>query len=270
MTPHPWCRLLLTSILGMFLAQGWVASAQNPDPVEKPQIIEAIRFEGVKGLDEEELRSNLGLKVKGSYDEEVQFADEIIIKRSLWEQGYVYADIHEVRTQLGAAGRIIVVFVIEPGDIYRVSEVKLTGNKAFKSTEIAPTTQATAGKLYSHSSIKEDEEMILYFYGSRGYVDATVDIHLLEVGKGSMKVTYEITEGQKYLLQAIQISGNVKVKEEAIRKRFKLASGDAIDCFLVEQGRQELLKTGRFESVQVSTPAAKPGYKNIEVIVGEK
>ena len=254
----------------MLLAQGRVASAQNVAPADKQQIIETIRFEGVKGLNEEELRANLGLKVKGIYDEEVQYADEILIKRSLWEQGYVYADIHEVRTELGSAGRIIVVFVIKAGESYRVSEVKLTGNEAFKFTEIAPTTQATAGKLYSRSSIQADEEMIFYFYGSRGFVDATVYTHLLEVGRGSIKVTYEITEGQKYLLQAIQISGNVKVKEEAIRKRFKLDSGDAINYFLVDQGRQELLKTGRFESVQVSTPEAKPGYKNIEVIVVEK
>jgi outer membrane protein insertion porin family len=162
------------------------------------------------------------------------------------------------------------VFVIEPGDIYRVSEVKLTGNKAFNSREIAPATQAIAGKLYSHSSIKADEEMISNFYGVRGYADATVDTRLQEVGRGLMKVAYTINEGKKYLLQVIQISGNVKVKEEAIRKRFKLASGDAFNYFLIDQGRQELLKTGRFESVQVSTPEAKPGYKNLEVTVVEK
>ena len=270
MTSHPWCRLLLTLILGMLLAQGRVASAQNADPADKQQIIEAIRFEGVKGLNEDALRAKLGLEEKGSYDEEVQYADETLIKRSLWEQGYVYADIPQVRTDRGTDGRIIVVFVIEAGNIYRVSEVKLTGNEAFKSKEIAPTTQATAGKLYSHSSIKADEEMITSFYGARGYLEMFVHTSVREVGGDSVRIEYVITERKKSLLQAIQISGNVKVKAEAIRKRFKLAPGDAINYFLVEQGRQELLKTGRFESVQVSTPEARPGYKNLEVTVVEK
>lgn len=80
MTPYPWCRLFLTSILGMLLAQSMVAWAQNPDSVDKPRIIEAIRFEGVKDLNEEELRSKLELKEKGIYDEEIQISDESIIK----------------------------------------------------------------------------------------------------------------------------------------------------------------------------------------------
>ena len=206
MTPHPWCRLLLTPILGMLLAQGRVASAQNPDSVDKQQIIEAIRFEGVKGLDEEELRSKMGLKAKGAYDEDALKSDKRIIERSLQDQGYTYVRIQEVRGKLGPAGHLILTFVINAGGLYHIAEVKLTGNQAFKSREIVPKTQTTAGKLYSGSDLTADEKMINNFYGAHGYADAIVEIHLLEVGRGLVRINYIIDEGKKSLLQAIQIS----------------------------------------------------------------
>jgi outer membrane protein insertion porin family len=270
MTPHPWCRLLLTSILGLLLAQGRVASAQNADPADKQQIIETIRFEGVKGLNEEELRANLGLKVKGAYDEDALKSDKRIIERSLQDQGYPFAKIQKVSGKLGPAGHLILAFVIDSGDLYHIAEVKLTGNEAFKSRELAPKTHVTAGKIYSGSDIDADIKMIYAFYGDRGYADATLEVQMRALGKGSARITYDITEGKKSLLQAIQISGNAKVKEEDIRKEFKLASGDVFNTVLIEQGRQALLKTGLFETVEVSTLEAKPGYKNLEVTVVEK
>jgi|GEM_PF-3354456 len=254
----------------MLLAQGSVASAQNPDPADKPQIIEAIRFEGVKGLNEEELRLKLGLKAKGTYDEATLKSDTRIIERSLRDQGYVFAKIQKVGGKLGPTGHLILTFVIKSGALYHVAEVKLTGNQVFNSTEIEPKTHATVGKLYSGSDLPADEKIITDFYGARGYADATVETQLIEVGRGAMKITYWITEGKKSLLQAIQISGNAKVKEEDIRKEFKLASGDVFNTVLIEQGRQALLKTGLFETVEVSTPEAKPGFKNLEVTVVEK
>ena len=270
MTSHPWCRLLLTPILGMLLAQSRVASAQNADPVEKQQIIEAIRFEGLKGLSEEALRSKLGLKAKGAYDEATFKSYKRIIELSLQDQGYTYVRIQEVRGKLGEAGHLILTFVIDSGPLYHIAEVKLTGNQAFNASEIAPTTHTAAGKIYSISDIYADEKMIFEFYGARGYADATLSIQMLVLAKGSARITYEIAEGKKSLLQAIQISGNAKVKEEDIRKEFKLAAGDVFNTVLIEQGRQALLKTGLFETVEVSTPEAKPGFKNLEVTVVEK
>ena len=255
----------------MLLAQGVAAWAQNPDSVDKQQVIEAIRFEGVKDLNEKALRSKLELKEKGIYDEEIQFSDENIIKRSLWDQGYVYADIHKVRTEPAGAGRLIVVFVIEAGDIYRVSEVKLTGIQAFNAKEIAPATNVAVGEIYSHSSILADEKMISDFYGARGYLDMSVHTSVREGGRDSVRIDYMITEGEKFLLQAIQVSGNVRIKEEAIRKRFNLASGDVLNMALIEQGREALRRTGVFESVDVIIRhSAKPGFRGLEIFVVEK
>ncbi len=254
----------------MLLAQGRVASAQNPDSVDKQQIIEAIRFEGVKGLDEEELRSKMGLKAKVAYDEDALKSDKLVIERSLQDQGYPFVRVQKVSGKLGPAGHLILTFVIDSGDLYHIAEVKLIGNEAFKSREIAPATHATAGKIYSGSDIKADEKMITHFYGARGYADATVETQLLEVRRGSMRTTYDITERKKSLFQAIQISGNAKVKEEDIRKEFKLASGDVFNTVLIEQCRQALMQTGLFESVEISTPDAKPGFKNLVVTVVEK
>ena len=254
----------------MLFTQSLAAWAQKPDGVDKKQVIEAIRFEGVKDLNVEALRSKLGLKEKGVYDEDTLNADVTIIERSLQDQGYPNAKMQKVDGKLGEAGRLILTFVIDSGELYHIGEVKLTGNQVFNSKELAPKTHATVGKIYSASDLDADIKMIYQFYSARGYADAALYVQMQGIGKGSFRITYEIDEGKKSLLQDIQISGNAKVKEEVIRKEFKLASGEVFNLVRIEQGRQALLKSGLFETVEVSTPEAKPGFKNLEVTVVEK
>lgn len=271
MTPLSWCPRLVAPFLGMIFMPSLTAWAESPDGVDKKQVIEAIRFEGVKDLDAEAMRSKLGLKEKGIYDEDTLNADVTIIENSLRDQGYPYVRIQKVRGKLGEDGRLILTFVMEYGDLCHIAEVKLAGNKAFTSREIAPKTHTTVGKIYSHSDLNADEKMIIGFYGARGYADATVEISLMEVARNSLRIQYEITEGKEYQFQAIHISGNAHVKEEVIRKEFKIAPGDIFNTALIERGRQALLRTGLFETVDVSsTKAAKPGFKNLEVTVVEK
>ncbi len=235
------------------------------------KVIESIGFEGVKGLNAEEMRSKLGLKEGGIYDEDTLNSDAEIVEKSLRDQGYTYVKLKDVRGDLAKDDRMKLVFVIDSGDLYRVNELELTGNETFTSKQIAPTTRAVVGQLYSGSALEQDRRMITRFYGARGYADAAVETSIREIGKGSLRVQYEIDEGKKSLLREVRISGNGSVKEEDIRKEFKLAPGDVFNTVLIEEGRQALLRTGLFEAVEVEgIPAAKPGFKDLQITVEEK
>jgi hypothetical protein len=111
MTPHLWCRRLVALFLSTLFTQSLAAWAQKPDGVDKNQVIEAIRFEGGKDLDVEAMRSKLGLKEKGIYDEDTLNADVTIIERSLKDQGYPNARIQKVGGKLGEAGHLILTFL---------------------------------------------------------------------------------------------------------------------------------------------------------------
>ena len=193
------------------------------------------------------------LAVQAELNSEMDYWRAVSFGPAPWPAAYPYSKTDTVTLSYGgrtaAVSRTVTIKLWDPNSV---------------------ATNATAGKIYSGSDIKADEKMITHFYGARGYADATVETQLLEVRRGLMRTTYDITERKKSLFQAIQISGNAKVKEEDIRKEFKLASGDVFNTALIEQGRQALLKTGLFETVEVSTLEAKPGYKNLEVTVVEK
>ncbi|WP_395740178.1 FtsQ-type POTRA domain-containing protein [Prosthecobacter sp.] len=273
MIANLWHRLLVTLFLGLLIALSPATQAQKPDPNQEisNKVIAAIRFEGFKNLDAEEMRSKLELKEGGLFDEDTLKSNVLIIEKSLRERGYMYVQVKEVRAEPVKDDRLKLVFVIDSGDLYRVNELKLTGNDTFTSNQIAPTTHVVVGKLYSGSALEQDREMITSFYGARGYADASVEISSMEMGKGSLRMEYHIDEGKKSLLQEVRISGNSNVKAEEIRKEFRLAPGDVFNTVLIEKGRQALLRTGLFKTVEVSgVPAAKPGFKDLEITVKEK
>jgi outer membrane protein insertion porin family len=264
-------RRISTFIIGMLLAQGVGAWSQSPEPADTKKIIESIRFEGIKNLDAGKMRSKLVLKEKAVFDASLVDADAETIERSLRDQGYVYARIDKVRGDVIKPDRIVLIFAINSGEVYYVSEIKVIGNHAFSAKQITPSTHVVVGQLFCGSAIKEEEKMIQDFYGERGYADVRLEISIWEVAKDKVRLQYDIKEGVKSRLQGVKISGNTKVKEDVIRKEFKLAPGDVFNTVLIEQGRQALLKTGLFESVGAEgTAVVKQGFKDLTITVVEK
>lgn len=248
-------------------------------------IIGDIRFEGNNAISDRKLRSKLTSKEKtfwrlwgkaGKLDNQAVLEDVRKIEQAYQDEGYVYVKVG-YRREVVSDNSVALVFEITEGGKYDVAAVAIEGITIFSQEDLTPAIRMEAGFPYSGSDVRGDEKMIQDYYGSRGYADARVETRLSDAGPGKLNVTYSVYEGTKSYIGKVNISGNMKTRDEVIRRELPFSPGDELNTVQLETAQTRLENLNYFEAKgeanpltvrPVSTPV--DGIKDIEVNVTEK
>ncbi len=248
-------------------------------------LIGDIRFEGNTAIKDSKLRSKLKSKEKtfwrlwgkaGKLDNQAVLEDVRAIESAYQDEGYVYVKVG-YRRDVVSDTKVALIFEINEGGKYDVESVALVGVKVFSNEELTPAIRTEAGFPYSGTDVRGDEKMIQDYYGSRGYADARVATQLSDAGPGKLKVTYNVSEGAKSMIAKVNISGNVKTKDEVIRRELPFAPGEELNTVKLEAAQKTLENMNYFEGKGDANPLTiRPvsttveGFKDVEVNVTEK
>ncbi len=248
----------------------------------------AIRFEGNKQFDAEQLRQLMSTKEldwiyfltkSGRIDREKLREDLDKLVTHYRNFGYLRARIADVQySDAGKPGhqKLHMNIRIEEGDRYYVRNVSFKGNKVYTSQELEPGMSMLDGDIYSLKKVQDDITMIRKYYGAKGYADANVHPDVTEVGvdaKGHrlIDICYDMTEGNRFLVGNINVRGNEKTRQHVILRELPLHSGDNLNSVDLETARKRLQNLGYFAGVEVSQASSDvPGYRDININVAEK
>lgn len=243
-------------------------------------IIHDIRFEGLTALKESALRSKMKLKEKrpwhlwgksGKLNNDDLQDDIRTVERAVQDKGYVYAKVVQVRREPVKDDRVDLVFVIDEGKQYGVSDVAVEGNTVFTKEELTPALVTEASSPYSATGISADEKMLSDYYGSRGYADARIDTSVVPSGNDTVRIVYRVTEGEKSFIRKINIEGNTKSKDYVIRRELAFAPGEEFNTVRIEKSKNRLQNMGYFSQVDIrNNPTGTPGYKDIDISLTEQ
>ena len=248
-------------------------------------LIGDIRFEGNTAISDRKLRAKLTSKEKtfwrlwgkaGKLDNQAVVEDVRKIEQAYQDEGYVYVKVGYRREEVSDS-KVALVFEITEGNKYDVASVNIQGITIFSQEELTPAILTEAGFPYSGSDVRGDEKMIQDYYGSRGYADARVETRLSDAGPGQLNVTYNVFEGTKSFIRKVNISGNMKTKDEVIRRELPMSPGDELNTVQLETAQTRLENLNYFEGKGEANPlTVRPvstevdGFKDIEVNVTEK
>ncbi len=244
-------------------------------------LVRNINFEGNSAIKSSTLRSKLKLKEKAIYrvwrgksktiTDDVLFEDRKAVESAYQDQGYVYAQVLDIRREQVDDKYVDLTYVISEGERYDVAEVALDGLTIFTPAELAPALQTIAGFPYSGSDVRADEKMIGNYYGSRGYADARVDTSIIPAGPNLVKIVYRVTEGEKSFVRKVNIAGNSTTQDRVIRRELPFTPGDEVDTVKIEAGRNRLQNLGYFSAVDIRTnDTEQAGFKDVDVTVTEQ
>jgi outer membrane protein insertion porin family len=239
-------------------------------------LIHAIRLEGLKAMEQGKLLAMLELKPVGApvpkgqtagiFSDLAFLSDFKTIEKTLQDEGYVYAKVIEVRREPVKPGHIDVVFVIHEGGRFKIAAVDVADNKVFAREVLLQGLSLQAGQWYSVSRLRNDQQRIDDYYGSRGYVDARTEHEISEVGPLQVKILHRVAEGEIAVFGQIEVGYYEGEEKDFIARHFKLVPGQPIDTTLVRRCREELQATGRFADVETRiTPTDRPGVKDLYV-----
>ena len=207
--------------------------------VEERPAIAGVEFSGTKEFDKEQLTKalkDIGLGESRIYDKALLDRAEQELKRQYLSRGLYGVQITTTVTPI-ERNRVTINFAVNEGDVSRIRQINIVGNKAFTDkqlrSELKLTTPGwftwyTKADQYSKQKLSGDIETLKSFYLNRGYLEMQVDSTQVSItpDRKDIYITLNINEGQKYTVSDVKLEGEMLGREEELKSLVELKSGD--------------------------------------------
>ena len=174
---------------------------------------------------------------KDAYKQGKVAEDLAEIKKKLQEFGYMEAVVGEPRVEEVSRRTFWpfskkrtmyrLIIPVEAGFRYMVGDIKVEGNKAFRTEGILSRIKFKKGEIYKASIREKSLEDLSELFREYGYLYAqAVPVETLDPKAKVVNVTYQIMEGDICFLHRLDFKGNVFTKDKVIRREIMIREGD--------------------------------------------
>ncbi|HYX67323.1 MAG TPA: outer membrane protein assembly factor BamA [Burkholderiales bacterium] len=207
--------------------------------VQERPAIASIDFSGMKELDPENVRKilrDLGMAEGRIFDRALLESTQIEIKRQYLARGMYAADVQTTVTPL-ERNRVGINIAVTEGEVAKIRGINLVGVTAFGEKELLDEfvlrtpgwlTWYTKNDRYSREKLAADLETLRAFYQNRGYLDFNIESTQVSItpDRRDVYITVNVTEGEKYTVSKVEVSGHTVVPREELEKLVQLKPGD--------------------------------------------
>ncbi|MBA3667672.1 MAG: outer membrane protein assembly factor BamA [Sphingomonas sp.] len=183
-----------------------VAPVVTSAPVAATGTIRSIRVVGSERIEPETVRNYANLSPGQVYTAET--LDQAIKDLYATE---LFADAVITGTDTGN----LIITVRESPVINRIV---LEGNKRIKSDKITPEIKLAPRQIFTRSKARADVDRIIELYRRQGRFAASVEPKIVELDQNRVDLVFEISEGDKSKVRAINIIGNDQYSDGRLRK----------------------------------------------------
>jgi len=208
--------------------------------VEERSIIENVDFTGIKEFDKDTLLKalkDIGIGPGQPFDRALADRAEQELKRQYLTRSLYGAEVITTITPL-ERNRVNVTFAVTEGNVARIKEIRITGNKAFSTSTLLGEMDLTTGGFmtwytkndrYSRTKLNADLEALRSFYLNRGYLEFNVESAQVAISpdKQFITITVDVKEGQKYTVTGVKLSGDYLGREEEFKSLITIEPGQA-------------------------------------------
>jgi outer membrane protein insertion porin family len=152
------------------------------------------------------VRSYAGLQPGQTYDSET--LDTAI--KALYDVE-LFAD-----AQIEGADTGNIVLVVRENPV--INRIVLEGNKRLKDDKILPEIRLAPRQIFTRSKARSDVERIIELYKRQGRFAARVEPKVVQLDQNRVDLVFEVTEGDKSKVRAINIIGNEQFNDGRLQK----------------------------------------------------
>jgi len=218
---------------------------------------------------------------KEKVDKDVERLQDIYLER-----GFLNASI-DLRLQFNQdKTRVRLVFAVSEGVVYSLRTITITGNSFFDDDTLRKELKSLQGKTYNGLKAEADVKRITRLYHETGYIDAFVEKNFKYVstaakaepsGPASVDLEFVITEGERFRIGKINITGNEQTQDKVIRRvldEYDFQPGNWYNADIAQgdgKGYLEyLVKRMTYTQEATITPSGElPGQRDAQVSVIE-
>jgi outer membrane protein insertion porin family len=170
--------------------------------------------------------------------------------------------------------QIYITINISEGPKYTVGDIRLAGELLLPEPELMRLVSIRPGDVYSRERLTQSTKALSDRLGSDGYAFANVNA-IPEVDRQNhvASFTFFIDPGRRVYIRKINISGNVKTRDEVIRRELRQLEGAWYDATRIERSKVRITRLNYFDGdPNIETPAVPggPDQVDLDVTVTEK
>lgn len=211
---------------------------------------------------------------------EKDFRDDksaLVYKYNEW--GYRNARILSDSLVHVSGNRVKLVLDVSEGNQFYFRNTSFTGNTVYTTGRLDTILNIRAGDVYNTSTLDARLNMnptgldITSLYQDNGYLNfRAIPVETL-VGKDSIDIEIRMSEGKRFTVGTVTITGNTKTNDHVIYREIRTRPGDLFSRNDIIRTQRELAQLGYFDPQAFNIiPRQNPekGTVDIEYIVAEK
>ena len=227
-----WRIGLLTGLMCVILSTIPVYADEEPKTTttDEALTVKEIEFQGIEE-DSEDLISSIIQTQVGKEISPYQLSKDI---KSLYKDTGFFEDIAvDVEPAEGGGLKVIYQMTLNP----KIDgSINIIGNEQLKYKKIKEAFSLRPGELYNNQHLWESKQNILKTYKEAGYYLAEVEAHTdTNPDTNTIVTTFEITEGQRIKVEAINFIGNDNISPKSLSKQLKTRVGKHFDELFFEE-----------------------------------
>ncbi|WP_332775287.1 outer membrane protein assembly factor BamA [Polaromonas sp.] len=211
--------------------------------VEERPTVADVDFVGTKEFEKDVLKKalrDIGLTEGRPFDKALADKAEQELKRQYINRSLYGAEVVTTATPI-ERNRVNLTFSVVEGDVAKIKEIRVVGNKAFSESTLRDQFDLDTGgwmswytksDRYSRAKLNADIETLRSYYLSRGYLEFKVDSTQVAISpdKQDITVTINVTEGERFVVSGVKLEGNYLDREEEFKSLVTIKPGEAYNA----------------------------------------
>ena len=195
--------------------------------------------EGIGNAKKKDLAEKLQLKRNTELSDYIIDKNEKLIKKEFTDKGFRNTEVKAIITNDSTMDNVVhVTFHIDRKEKVRVGEITFDGNDMFSDRRLRRTFKKThqvsanffRSTKFNPKEFENDKELLIDFYNSQGYRNATVtDEEVYDISGNRIGVHLKVDEGNKFYIRDVKWVGNSVYETEFLEKMFGVKKGDTYD-----------------------------------------
>ena len=149
---------------------------------------------------------------------------------------------------------IFITINITEGEVYQLSDVKLTGEFVIPKEEIEQLVFAQPGQFFSQALLTQATELIKYRLGEDGYSFAEVEaIPELDRENKEVKIVFYIQPKSRVYVRRVNFSDTTSINDEVLRRELRQLEGAYMSKSRLERSKVRLQRLPYIEEVEFDT-----------------
>ncbi len=222
------------------------------DVRERPSIGE-LTIEGNQDIGTDELMDSLesiGLAEGRIFNRSVLERVEQELRRQYFANGK-YGVTIETNVEPLSRNRVAVRVDIHEGEVARIRQLNLVGNRAFETDELLdnfelgprrPLALFSSRDNYSQQRLTGDLEALRSHYLDRGYVDFQVTSSQVSITpeKDDVYITVNVSEGEQFTVSDVSLDGRFPVEREELEAKVDIEPGEVFSRSRVTRAAERI------------------------------